>query len=79
MPTLLFTVSPAGAARVHDILICLAKFDEDVTVEATPQFVGPKVCLSHSIQYSLMAQAAGLESEHIKDCSRFIRTQFGLL
>jgi hypothetical protein len=39
MPTLLFTVAPAGAVRFHDFLNCLAKFDEDVSLEATPQFV----------------------------------------
>lgn len=39
MPTLLFTVAPSGAAYFHDLLTCLAKFDEDVSLEATPQFV----------------------------------------
>ncbi|EXJ69070.1 uncharacterized protein A1O5_08005 [Cladophialophora psammophila CBS 110553] len=38
MPTLLFTVAPSGAASFHDLLTCLAKFDEDVSLEATPQF-----------------------------------------
>ncbi|KIY00540.1 uncharacterized protein Z520_03203 [Fonsecaea multimorphosa CBS 102226] len=39
MPTLLFTVAPSGAAYFHDLLTCLAKFDEDVSLEATPQFL----------------------------------------
>lgn len=39
MPTLLFTVAPPGVAYFHDLLTCLAKFDEDVSLEATPQFV----------------------------------------
>lgn len=39
MPTLLFTVEAPGAASIHDLLTCLAKFDEDVSLEATPQFV----------------------------------------
>ncbi|OAP59924.1 hypothetical protein AYL99_04926 [Fonsecaea erecta] len=39
MPTLLFTVAPPGAVYVHDLLTCLAKFDEDVSLEATPQFL----------------------------------------
>ncbi|EXJ81031.1 hypothetical protein A1O3_07319 [Capronia epimyces CBS 606.96] len=39
MPTLLFIVGPPGAASIHDLLTCLAKFDEDVSLEATPQFL----------------------------------------
>ncbi|KAH0831638.1 putative DNA repair protein rad9 [Fonsecaea pedrosoi] len=38
MPTLVFTVAPSGATYFHDLLTCLAKFDEDVSIEATPQF-----------------------------------------
>ncbi|EHY53025.1 hypothetical protein HRR83_006136 [Exophiala dermatitidis] len=39
MPTLLFSVGPPGVTSIHDLLICLAKFDEDVSIEATPQFL----------------------------------------
>lgn len=39
MPVLLFTVAPQGVGYIHDLLTCLAKFDEDVSLEATPQFV----------------------------------------
>ncbi len=39
MPTILFTVGPSGVGHLHDLLACLAKFDEDVSLEATPQFV----------------------------------------
>jgi len=39
MPTLLFTVLPAGVAHLHDLLTCLAKFDENVALEATAQHV----------------------------------------
>ncbi|KIW66335.1 hypothetical protein, variant [Phialophora macrospora] len=39
MPTLLFTVAPSGVVHLHDFLTCLAKFDEDVSLEATPQFL----------------------------------------
>ncbi|OCT51025.1 putative DNA repair protein rad9 [Cladophialophora carrionii] len=38
MPTLLFTVAPSGVVHLHDFLTCLARFDEDVSLEATPQF-----------------------------------------
>jgi hypothetical protein len=34
MPTLSFTVLPAGVAQLHDLLSCLAKFDENVSLEA---------------------------------------------
>ncbi|KIX02400.1 uncharacterized protein Z518_08341 [Rhinocladiella mackenziei CBS 650.93] len=39
MPTLWFSVGPSGVAYFHDLLICLAKFDEDVSLEATSQFL----------------------------------------
>ncbi|KIW48515.1 uncharacterized protein PV06_01092 [Exophiala oligosperma] len=39
MPTLLFTVGPQGVGYIHDFLSCLAKFDEDISLEATPQFL----------------------------------------
>lgn len=35
MPTLLFSVSPAAVGQLHDLLNCLAKFDETVSWEAT--------------------------------------------
>jgi hypothetical protein len=41
MPTLLFTLGPAGVGHLHDLLVCLAKFDEDVSMEATTSFVSP--------------------------------------
>lgn len=47
MPTLFFSVAPSGAVHIHDLLTCLAKFDEDVSLEATPQFVSDS-CSSRS-------------------------------
>jgi hypothetical protein len=41
MPILLFTVAPAAVGQLHDLLSCLARFDEDVSWEATPQNVRP--------------------------------------
>ena len=35
MPTLAFTVLPVGVAQLHDLLSCLAKFDENVSLEAS--------------------------------------------
>jgi len=34
METLDFTLTPEAAAKVHDILMCLAKFSDTVTIEA---------------------------------------------
>lgn len=39
MPSLSFTILPAGVAYLHDLLSCLAKFDENLSLEATPQEV----------------------------------------
>ncbi|KIV89626.1 hypothetical protein PV10_07012 [Exophiala mesophila] len=39
MPVLLFTILPSGVGALHDLLTCLAKFDEDVSLEATSQFL----------------------------------------
>ena len=67
MPTLLFTVAPSGVAYFHDLLTCLAKFDEDVSLEASPQSVGPtdRALESAFLRYL----ASDLEFEHIKDCT----------
>jgi len=35
MPSLTFSVTPDGVARLHDLLSCLAKFDDDISIEAT--------------------------------------------
>lgn len=43
MPVLVFTLVPAGVGQLSDLLTCLAKFDENVSLEATPQNVR-KVC-----------------------------------
>lgn len=40
MHTFLFTVAPAAVGQLHDILTCLAKFDENVSWQATHQTVG---------------------------------------
>ncbi len=34
MPTLTFTLTPEGVVRLHDVIVCLAKFSESVSVEA---------------------------------------------
>ena len=34
MPTLAFTVMPAGVGQLYDLLSCLVKFDENISLEA---------------------------------------------
>ena len=46
MPVLIFTIAPAGVGQLSDLLTCLAKFDENVALEATPQGVGRSEMLS---------------------------------
>ena len=40
MPILLFTVGPPAVGQLHDLLACLAKFNEDISIEATQTEVG---------------------------------------
>ena len=39
MTTLTFTVIPTDVTYLHDLLTCLARFDENISVEATAQGV----------------------------------------
>ncbi len=34
MPNLIFTVMPAGVGLLYDLLSCLVKFDENISLEA---------------------------------------------
>ena len=45
MPTLAFTVLPGGVAQLHDLLACLAKFDENISLEAKDESVSCIVSL----------------------------------
>lgn len=40
MPVLSFTLSPEGVVRIHDAILCLAKFSETVSLEAHRNNVG---------------------------------------
>jgi hypothetical protein len=44
MSALSFAFSPEATAKVHDALICLAKFGETVCMEARGDMVNPKKC-----------------------------------
>lgn len=39
MASLCFTLLPEALPQLHDVLICLAKFSENVTLEAEYDFV----------------------------------------
>jgi hypothetical protein len=40
MTSLSLSLGPAALVRLHDVLICLAKFSETVAIEAEPDLVG---------------------------------------
>ena len=40
MPVLSFTLLPEALTRIHDAILCLAKFSEVVSLEARPDKVG---------------------------------------
>jgi hypothetical protein len=75
MPTLLFTVAPASVGHIHDLLACLARFDEDIAIEATPQFVSPSL---FTPSY-LIKTASHFELEHLQDSSCLVHLEICLL
>ena len=46
MPTWNLTLDPKAVAQVHDILVCLGRFGETVSIEARRN----KVCLSRTLR-----------------------------
>jgi cell cycle checkpoint control protein RAD9A len=40
MTSISLSLGPAALVRLHDVLICLAKFSETVAIEAEPDLVG---------------------------------------
>jgi cell cycle checkpoint control protein RAD9A len=40
MVVLNFTLTPEAAAKVHDLLVCLGKFNDTVVIEARRERVG---------------------------------------
>lgn len=70
MPTLLFTIAPAAVGQLHDLLTCLAKFDENVSWAATTQ----NVSVSSGSQLTATDfEASSLKFESIKNRSRRLR------
>jgi hypothetical protein len=77
MPTFLFTVVPQGVGYIHDLLICLARFDEDVSLEATPQFVSFNIRPAMHLQ--LNKPASHLKLECFQDFTCIVHAQIILL
>jgi hypothetical protein len=75
MPTLLFTVAPASVVHIHDLLACLARFDEDIAIEATPQFVSSLPPVSAR----LTKLAPYLKLEHLENSSYLIHLEICVL
>ena len=43
MQTLSFTLQPEKISRIHDAIICLAKFSDSVSIEARRDKVGSSI------------------------------------
>jgi hypothetical protein len=50
MPSLSFTVLPGGVGQIHDLLSCLVKFDENISLEASPSSVRLSVAIFLSLR-----------------------------
>ncbi|RMZ87546.1 hypothetical protein DV736_g5231, partial [Chaetothyriales sp. CBS 134916] len=61
MPVLIFTLAPTGVGQVSDLLTCLAKFDENVSLEATP----------HNLRLSSLNQSKTAHAAFSLDTSTF--------
>ncbi len=77
MPTFLFTVVAQGVGYIHDLLICLAKFDEDVSLEATPQFVSLNI--RPAMRPQLNRSASHLKLECFQNFTCIVHAQIILL
>jgi hypothetical protein len=77
MPTLAFTVLPAGVAQLHDLLSCLAKFDENVSLEACNNNVGN--LLSPYLTNPADLLVPHLQSQQLQNCICFVYSRRRLL
>jgi hypothetical protein len=48
MVVLNFTLTPEAAAKVHDLLVCLGKFSDTVSIEAKRERVGQRHFSCHA-------------------------------
>ena len=49
MTTLSCTILPERLDQVHELLTCLAKFDENVSLEASKDQVSPRLLLDFNV------------------------------
>lgn len=77
MPTLTFTVLPSGVAELHDLLSCLAKFDENISVEAYNNNVSYVLSPTHNNPADF--PVAHLKSEHLQNGILFVYSRRNLL
>jgi hypothetical protein len=77
MPTLTFTVLPAGVAQLHDLLSCLTKFDENISLEAYNNNVSYVLSLVHNNPADFLV--AHLKSEHLQNGIFFVYSKRDLL
>jgi hypothetical protein len=65
MPALGFIVMPVGVAQLHDLLSCLAKFDENVSLEACTNNVSESLHLPQDKPADLTVSY--LKSQHLQN------------
>jgi len=69
MVVLNFTLTPEAASKVHDLLICLGKFNDTVAIEARREKVGLPLffsvsAVSHTSHNSLRSPLSILQNPH---------------
>ena len=65
MPTLAFIVMSGGVALLHDLLSCLAKFDENISLEACDNNVSTLLSLLHDKLADL--PVSHFKSQHLQN------------
>jgi len=68
MVVLNFTLTPEAASKVHDLLICLGKFNDTVAIEARREKVGLPLfsvgAVPHTSHNSLRSPLSILQNQH---------------
>jgi hypothetical protein len=72
MPALTFIILPPGVAKLHEILLCLAKFDENISLEASADHVSIRISVRPSP--GLTTPVTSYQSQHFKDSTCFVHT-----
>ena len=73
MTTLDFTLSPEAVVRLHDALVCLAKFNENVGLEASRDKVRSKyTLLNHISDRDVIAYSKRIKL--VQDLIRFLHS-----